>query len=462
MFHQVRVWSIDGQAFRFLWYEPGSSQPPDVYQMDVHFFGAASSPSVCSNALQQAVKDYGDDHLLKQITKHFYVDNWLASFSTAAEALSTAHRLTETLKAGGFPLTQWAMSNNAVRQSLPGQRLEGAVVNMDLDAKPIERTLGLVWIFSRDAFILGASVLTDGRTKRDIMKAISSIFDPLGFLSPILFQAKFLIQDIWRPKFDWDFELDQNLIDRWIHWANSLPLLNGLVLDRCISPTGKDASTIELHVFGDASEMGFGAVCYARFVHPNGTADISILLSKSRLAPLKFMTIPRLELNAVVLAARLAVQAKEEHDIIFRKTIYWSDSSTVLSWIKSRSCRINVYVGNRIGEILESSSSTEWNYVPSFINPADDASRGLTAAEFDIRHRWFSGPKFLKVLTNWPCLPSLPPLEADDPEVREATWVGQVQLPDNEIDQLIARKSRVHIVIRIVAYMLRFIANART
>ncbi|XP_057368282.1 uncharacterized protein LOC130689298 [Daphnia carinata] len=461
MFHQVRVRPIDGPAFRFLWREPGSSQPPDVYQMDVHLFGAASSPAVCSNALQQAVKDYGDDHLLKQITKHFYVDNWLASFSTEAEAISTAHRLTETLKTGGFPLTQWATSNDAVRQSLPGQQLENAVVNMDLDAEPIERTLGLVWNFNRDAFILGASVRPDGRTKRDIMKALSSIFDPLGFLSPIVLQAKFLMQDIWRRKFDWDVELDQDLIDRWIQWANSLPLLNGLALDRCISPTGKHVSTIELHVFGDASEMGFGAVCYARFVYPNGTADTSLLLSKSRIAPLKFMTIPRLELNAAVLAARLAVQAKEEHDIIFNKTIYWSDSSTVLSWIKSRSCRFNVYVGNRIGEILESSSSSQWNYVPSSINPADDASRGLDAAEFDIRHRWFSGPEYLKVSTDWPCLPSLPPLEADDPEVRETTWVGQVQLQDNEIDQLIARKSRVHIVIRTVAYMFRFIANAR-
>lgn len=139
---------------------------------------------------------------------------------------------------------------------------------------------------------------------------------------------------------------------------------------------------MELHIFGDASEAGYGAVTYARFVHPDGTAEVRFLISKSRIAPLKFMTIPRLELNAAVLAARLGVQVKEEHDIIFNETVYWSDSTSVLSWVKSRSCRFNHYVSNRIREILEMSTSDQWNYVPSTTNPADDASRGLELRRF--------------------------------------------------------------------------------
>jgi hypothetical protein len=122
--------------------------------------------------------------------------------------------------------------------------------------------------------------------------------------------------------------------------------------------------------------MGFGAVSYIRFVYTDGMADVRLLISKSRIAPLKFMTIPRLELNAAVLAARLAVQVRQEHDNVFESTTYWSDSTTVLSWINSRTCRFNNYVGNRIGEILESSAATQWKYVPSLVNPADDASRG--------------------------------------------------------------------------------------
>ncbi len=133
----------DGPAFRFLWRDLGSTKPPYVYQIDVHLFVAVSSPAVCSNALREAAIDAVEENILKQITRHFYVDNWLVSFPTTAEAISTAHQLTNTPKKGGFPLTQWATSNEIVHQSLPGKQLEGAVINLDSDAEPIERTLGL-------------------------------------------------------------------------------------------------------------------------------------------------------------------------------------------------------------------------------------------------------------------------------------------------------------------------------
>ena len=313
---------------------------------------------------------------------------------------------------------------------------------MDLDAEPIERTLGLVWDFSRDVFILGAAATSEGKTKRQLLRSIFSIFDPLGFLSPIVFQVKYLKQDIWRLKFDWDDELSQELPDYWISWAYGLPSLDGLTLDRCITP-----------------KLGFGAVSYARFVYPDGSAEVKFLISKSRVAPLNFMTIPRLELNAAVLAARLGAQVQKEHDINFTCTFYWSDSTTVLSWVKSRSCRFNNYVGNRVGEILETSSPGDWNYVPTGDNPADDASRGLDPSEFDMQHRWFSGPEFLKHSENWPSLPTLPPLEASDPEIRDTTWVGLIQREDDKIDELIKRKSRIYIIINTIAYLFRLVGK---
>jgi hypothetical protein len=119
------------------------------------------------------------------------------------------------LKIGGFPLTQWVTSDDQVKSALIGQQQEEKSLNMDLDAEPIERTFGLVWDFYRDVFDLGAKAEADGKTKRDIMKSIYSIFDPLGFLVPIVFQAKVLMQDIWRHKYDWDEELPPDLTDRW-------------------------------------------------------------------------------------------------------------------------------------------------------------------------------------------------------------------------------------------------------
>ncbi|XP_032796170.2 uncharacterized protein LOC116932522 [Daphnia magna] len=269
------------------------------------------------------------------------------------------------------------------------------------------------------------------------------------------------MQDIWRRKFDWDDELSQDLIDRWIRWTETLPSLSKLVLERCISPRRNDLTTTELHVFGDASEMGFGAVAFVRFLFSDGTASVKFIISKARVAPLKFLTIPRLELNAAVLAARLSVQVSIEHDLVFDQTFYWTDSTTVLSWINSRNCRFNNYVGNRVGEIFESSAPDQWNYVPSASNPADDASRGLDPSEFTIDHRWFSGPPFLRGLEEWPKLQPLPVIDERDPEIRETTWVGLVHREIDEIDLLIQRKSRPQIIINTVAYLFRFIRNVR-
>ncbi|XP_057380930.1 uncharacterized protein LOC130703485 [Daphnia carinata] len=419
MFHQVRIRSPDGPAFRFIWREPGSANPPEVYQMEVHLFGAVSSPAICAYALQQAVKDSEEpEPLLRQISRHFYVDNWLTSFPSTSEAISTAHQLTRALRAGGFPLTLWATSNDVVRKAIPGQRKEGASVNMDLDEDPIERTLGLVWDFRRDVFLLGAKAEPGGRTKRDLLKSIFSIFDPLGFLAPIVFQAKVLMQIIWRRKFDWDDELSQDLIDRWICWTETLPSFSKLVLERCISPPRSDLTATELHIFGDASELGFGAVAYVRFLFNDRPANVKFIISKARVAPLKFLTIARLELNAAVLAARLGTQVCVEQDLAFDQIFYWTDSTTVLSLINSRNCQFNNYVSNPIGEIFETTTPDQWNYVPSTSNPADDASRGLDASEFTIDHRWFTGPPFLRGLDNWPELQSLPVIDETDPEIR--------------------------------------------
>ena len=199
-------------------------------------------------------------------------------------------------------MTQWATANEKVRVALPGPPLPNAMLDVDLDKVLIERTLGLCWDFRSDVFDLKAVIQLDARTKRAILRAVASTFDPLGFLAPVIFTAKYLLQDIWRSGADWDEELSEPIIHRWVHWAKSLTTLNGMVIKRCVSPVRKDVSNMELLIFGDASEMGFGAVAYVRFVYPDGGADVSFLFCKSRIASLKFTTIHRMELCAAVLA----------------------------------------------------------------------------------------------------------------------------------------------------------------
>lgn len=205
MFHQVRVRPSDGPAFRFIWRPPGSSEPPSDYQMDVQVFGAISSPSICGHVLRQAAEDSETNPVAarQQIVDHFYVDNWLVSFPTVEEAVYHAHLMTEALQRGGFQLAQWGSSSKAVLSSLPGQPIDS--INLDLDCLPMERTLGLVVDYNTDAFLLKVLASTTGRTKREILRTTASIFDPLGFLAPVLLTAKVILQgdpaaDPWNGK----------------------------------------------------------------------------------------------------------------------------------------------------------------------------------------------------------------------------------------------------------------------
>ena len=213
----------------------------------------------------------------------------------------------------------------------------------------------------------------NSQTKRAILRTVSSIFDPLGFLAAVTFTAKSLLQDIWCTGVGWDEEIDPHLLERWQAWRETLSSLESLTIPRCYFRDQNDGITTQLHIFADASELGFGAVGYLRREYPD-RVDTSFVMAKSRVAALKFVTIPRMELCAAVMAVRLGSLIREELKIPIEQTTFWSDSTTVLSWINSTSFRFHTYVGNRLGEILKSSQPDYWLYVPGASNPGTGRS----------------------------------------------------------------------------------------
>jgi len=425
MFHQVELEESDKPVFCFFWREPGSTEPPAVHQMDVHLFGAASSPAICAYVLQQTARDAESDQdtCLHQIVRHFYVGNWLVSFQTEAEAVHHAHLMFKTLKRGGFNLTQWASSSSFVRASLPGQQGESSLLNMDLEPNPVERTLGLVWDYKKDVFRLQISINVNSSTKREMLRALASIFDPLGFLAAVVFKGKCIYQDLWRHPYDWDDKIDKSVQEEWTKWATSLSSLESLTIPRCITTSSSTVKEVQLHICSDASEAGFGAVAYARFLHDDGQVRLSFLSAKSRVSSLKYLCMPRRELNGAVLALRLGLAIEKEMDIKFSRTVYWTDSTNVLRWINSSHCRFHIYVGHRIGEIHESSSPEQWHYIRTAVNPADDVSRGIDATEFNLKHRFIHGPApAFDPPESWTPLPVIEQPE-NDPEIRSSDWV---------------------------------------
>ena len=178
-------------------------------------------------------------------------------------------------------------------------------------------------------------------------------------------------------------------------------------MKRCVK--GADLGevvTTEIHHFCDASQCAYRAVSYLRQVNSDGQAHCSFLIGKSRLAPLKQMSIARLELAAATVSVRLNKLLKNELETPIDEIIFWTDSMTVLRYIANESKRFHTYIANRVVIIREDSSPSQWRYTESKSNPADDASRGTSADAFVRNDRWIKGPDFLlKPPSEWASLP---------------------------------------------------------
>lgn len=193
MFHKVRVKGEDQSSLRFLWRSHSDpDQPVDTYQMQVHIFGAKSSPCCANYALRRTATDNASSYentVIQTVLRNFYMDDLLKSVPTTDEAIRLAYQLMDLLKKVGFRLTKWLSNSREVIQALPKSELATSVVDLAYNELPIERALGVVWVVQIDQFKFIVSSI-EGSTKRSILKVISSIFDPLGLLTSLYLQSQ--------------------------------------------------------------------------------------------------------------------------------------------------------------------------------------------------------------------------------------------------------------------------------
>ncbi|KAI5614831.1 hypothetical protein C0J50_10985, partial [Silurus asotus] len=218
------------------------------------------------------------------------------------------------------------------------------------------------------------------------------------------------IQQLWAKKRDWDDpDLPPKLRTAWTNWGSELIHLSKVSIPRCYSSASL-ASVVQpssLHVFCDASKRAYGAVAYL-VANLDSDIHVSFIMARSRVAPKRQQSIPRLELCAALAGAQLAKVVREELTISISQTILWTDSMTVLEWIRSDSCRYKVFVGTRVSEIQELTHHRSWRYVNTQDNPADDITRGKNLQELSEPSRWSQGPSFLKQdPVHWPKRPEV-------------------------------------------------------
>ncbi len=447
MFYQVKVAEADKTFLRFLWWPEGDlTQEVAEYWMNVHLFGAVSSPSCACYALRKTAEDSqslfpGD--VVQTVKQNFYVDDCLKSTATEEEAVQLIKDLTAICRRGGFNLTKWVSNSRRVLRTVSEEHRAKDINELDLDRDdlPLEKALGLQRCIESDVFQFRMLGKQGPYTRRGMLSMLSSVYDPLGFIAPVTLPGKVLLQELCRRKSGWDDSLPCDILQQWTRWLEELSRLSEFKVKRCIKPKEfGQPSLVQLHHFADASEGGYGTVSYVRLENDRHEVHVSLLLGKARVTPLKPVTIPRLELTAAVLAVQMDKVLKAELQLQVENSFFWTDSTSVLKYIRNEDKRFHTFVANRVTTIRDASNVSQWRYVNTKDNPADDASRGRKVDDLVTGSRWIEGPSFLwKPERYWPESIMEIGIPADDPEVKRDVTVNAVVAKDasNATDQLI-------------------------
>ncbi|XP_065094025.1 uncharacterized protein LOC135714567 [Ochlerotatus camptorhynchus] len=282
------------------------------------------------------------------------------------------------------------------------------------------------------------------------------VYDPLGFISHLLMFLKVLLQEIWRTAIGWDDPIQDTQFEKWLTWLAVFPQMSSVEVPRCYRSLTSVEAEIEMHTFVDASENGFAAVVYLRFTEGD-TIECALAGAKTRVAPLKFLSIPRSELQAALLGARLADTILSSLSIKVSKRFFWTDSKDVLCWLGSDHRRYSQFVAFRVSEILESTEISEWRWVPTKLNVADDGTKWARTPDLSADSRWFRGPEFLwREQQEWPVSPGFG--KTTDEELRPHLLFHESTTKPVIDPQYFSRWSPL---LRRTTYVLRYVHNLK-
>ncbi|XP_058835287.1 uncharacterized protein LOC131692322 [Topomyia yanbarensis] len=415
MFHQLLIREEDRQSQRFLW-RTDTASAPDVYVMDVATFGATCSPCSAQYVKNTNAMEFADRYpeASLAIINNTYVDDYLDSRDTVEEVVSLACNVRTIHSEAGFEIRNWQSNSEQVLTRVGGET-SNVIKHFTSEKTTVaERVLGMIWIPNEDVFAFTAQFRPDLHllltgdtipTKRQVLQVVMSLFDPLGIIATFTIHGKILIQDLWRSGIGWDDPIRDADFASWQRWVKLTPELDRVKIPRCYFPNYDQHSyqSLQLHVFVDASELAYCCVAYFRIVDGDGTARCSLVASKAKVTPLRPQTIPKNELNAAVMGVRLMKTISDAHNLPIQKRFIWTDSTTVLSWLKADPRKYRPYVAFRVAEILTETKLEEWHWVPTRMNIADEATKWGGGPCFDPHSCWFRGPDFLLLPeSQWP------------------------------------------------------------
>lgn len=462
MFRQILIDDED-RKYQLIYWRDNTSQPLSEYKLSTITYGMTSSPYLANRVILQLIEDEGETFPLAaaQLRSQIYVDDALLGADSLDDALKLQNETIHLLAKGGFELRKWSSNHPELLKHIPPEHCEQALY-FRTEEQPTYSLLGLKWTPNEDYFsYIIQSPESSVPTKRLVLSMISRIYDPVGMLTPVTFWVKAYMQQLWTLGLDWDVHIPPNLSNAWVSFCQNLAAIQDIKIPRHLKLS--QAEVIELHGFSDASQTGYAACVYLRCIDIHQNITVQLLIAKSRVAPLKRISLPRLELCGTHLLAKILhyanAQISSQHQV--KSITAWSDSTIALTWIHTPSYRLKVYVANRVTEIQDLISPHCWKHVPSSDNPADCASRGLLPHLLQDHPLWWNGPIwFQEDCSKWPNFKFTPLSEDSVPDIKTVPLPALATLTSAPFEPL-ARFSCWGILLRVMAYVLRFVQNCR-
>ncbi|XP_075150761.1 uncharacterized protein LOC142224870 [Haematobia irritans] len=395
MYRQIRVNPKHTPFQRIVFRSDPSDQIQD-FELKTVTFGVNAAPYLAIRTLLQLAIDSRDKFpLASQIIENdMYIDDVITGSHDIESALLAKQHLISALHSGCFPLRKWTSNSSEILGDLPRQHLLTEDF-LSFDDSSQTKTLGVRWNAKSDHFIFTTHMLSQRTqyTKRQVLADIAKIFDPAGWLAPIVVVAKIFMRKVWLSGVNWDESISSDCLRDWMKFRESYSKVDSIQLPRWVSysPTCQ----IEFHAFCDASEDAYATAIYVRVHLDNDLIIVNLLTSKSRVSPVKTISIPKLELCGATLLAETADSIIPFMNIPNAELYKWTDSTIVLAWLQKPPCQWKVFVANRVSIIANKIGTDKWFHVDTSSNPADLASRGVYTQELINSRLWWHGPEWL-------------------------------------------------------------------
>ncbi|KAJ0169592.1 hypothetical protein K1T71_010808 [Dendrolimus kikuchii] len=464
MYRNIQLRPEDRIYQHILWRD-SSNDPVSEFELTTVTYGVSSSPYLAIRTLHQLADDHGAQWpQAAAILKHdTFMDDITAGAPSLEEAVKLKTELVDLLDCGKFELRKWSSNSLEFLSELPIDHCQIPKPFCDESNQHTLKILGIQWDPCQDRFTYTMSELDKKCTKRIILSNIARIYDPLGWLTPVVLIAKLLMQQLWRLQLQWDEPVPNEIQLQWLNFCSELQNLHKVQIPRRIITS--TTTSFELIGFSDGSMKAYGCCIYLRSSDSIRTLS-HLLIAKSRVAPLKLLTVNRLELLGAVLLARVLKHMFQLlHPLIaISKVTAFTDSSTVLSWLHIPPYKLKTFVSHRVIKVVDNIGIENWQHVSSHDNPADLCSRGSSCSEIVSSSTWWNGPKWLiNDVESWPVQKQYISMD-NIPELKKPSNTSLVLVNSEEttfISNMLDRSSSFSRTKRVIAWCLRFINNAK-